>query len=55
MVLNGLTVDPFSDNLDFGLPLGPEDLDFGLHGGFFNRRTNLDEAIKEISEEIRII
>ena len=54
VVLNGLAVDPFSDNLDFGLPLGPEDLDFGLQRGFFNRRTNLDEAVKEIKEEIRI-
>ena len=54
MVLNRLAVDPFSDNLDFGLPLDPEDLDFGLQRGFFNRRTNLDEAVKEIKEEIKI-
>ena len=54
MVLNGLTVDPFSDDLDFGLPLDPEDLDFGLQRGFFNRRTTFDEAVTGISDEIRI-
>ena len=54
MVANGLAVDPFSNDLDFGLPLDPEDLDFGLQRGFFNRRTSLEEAVKGISDEIRI-
>ena len=54
VVVNGLAVDPFSDDFDFGLPLEPEDLDFGLQRGFFNRRTRLDEDVKGISDEIRI-
>ena len=54
VVLNGLAADPFSNDLDFGLHLDPEDLDFGLHRGFFNRRASIDEAVKGISDEIRI-
>ena len=54
VVVNGLAVDPFSDDFDFGLPLEPEDLDFGLQRGFFNRRTRIDETVKGISDEIRI-